>query len=119
MNQLNKLIEQLENTLDSARKMYHNSEQWYSEPEYNDTYEMRLNKCFDDLKAFASRPTCGVEQRKFLDVLGLKGKFSKTNYAVTVGEDDDSLILGSDFYLLDVARNQKDYVDLQKVLKGE
>lgn len=80
MNELNKLIERLESTLDSARKMYHNSEQWYSEPEHNDTYEIRLNKCFDDLRAFASRPTCGKEQRKLLDEVEKGGSQIRFNF---------------------------------------
>jgi len=105
MNELNKLIQQYEteNPDKKAAYRFQNMNHWGG----------------DFVLWLASRPTCGVEQRKFLDVLGLKGKFSKTNYAVTVGEDDDSLILGSDFYLLDVARNQKDYVDLEKVIKRE
>ena len=103
MNELNKLIQQYE-TENPGKK---------AKPQYMTSYDA------DFVEFLASRPTCGKEQRKFLDVLGLKGKFSKTNYAVTVGEDDDSLILGSDFYLLDVARNQKDYVDFEKVIKGK
>ena len=111
MNELNKLIEQYEkeNKLKLAKDSYYCLSADKDIEFYTNDFVLWL----------ASRPTCGVEQRKFLDVLGLKGKFSKTNYAVTVGEDDDSLILGSDFYLLDVARNQKDYVDFEKVIKGK
>ena len=111
MNNLENLVKQYE-TENPGKKAYYS----YRMGQIPD----RPNPRFMDWMAeLASRPTCGVEQRKFLDVLGLKGKFSKTNYAVTVGEDDDSLILGSDFYLLDVARNQKDYVDFEKVIKGK
>lgn len=102
MNELNKLIEQFAKEEDTPAFMIHALIR-----EVEDEKGTWLNKLLDWL---ASRPTCGVEQRKFLD------EVEKLKYEVVLGcdglakelGDDQPIIYGSDFT-----------VNLQKVIKGK
>lgn len=82
MNQLTKLIEQYE-TENPGKK---------AKPQYMTSYDA------DFVEFLASRPTCGKEQRKFLDEVEL----------VIYRSDDTFVVL-----------NQRFKTDLQKVIKGK
>ena len=96
MNELNKLIQQYEteNPDKKAAYRFQNMNHWGG----------------DFVLWLASRPTCGVEQRKFLD------EVEKLKYEVVLGcdglakelGDDQPIIYGSDFS-----------ANLSKVIKGE
>ena len=96
MNELNKLIQQYEteNPDKKAADRFQNMNHWGG----------------DFVLWLASRPTCGVEQRLFLD------EVEKLKYEVVLGcdglakelGDDQPIIYGSDFT-----------VNLQKVIKGK
>jgi len=58
----------------------------------------------------ASRPTCGVEQRKFLDEVEKKFEMPNTDDKTIQHKFGESLIDGYDF---------EDICDLQKVIKGK
>lgn len=91
MNQLNKLIEQYERE-NPGKKAYSNLNN--NTRLYHDEF----------VEWLASRPTCGKEQRKFLD------EVEKLNIKEGIVFDDDasSILYASDFE-----------ADLQKVIKGE
>ena len=96
MNELNKLIQQYEteNPDKKAAYRFQNMNHWGG----------------DFVLWLASRPTCGVEQRLFLD------EIEKLKYEVVLGcdglakelGDDQPIIYGSDFS-----------ANLSKVIKGE
>lgn len=104
MNELNKLIEQYPGDQKEILE-YVKTLSWGQ--------TSRERKLYKFLKYFASRPTCGKEQRKFLD------EVEKLKYEVVLGcdglakelgkvFDDQPIIYGSDFT-----------VNLQKVIKGK
>ena len=70
MNELNKLIQQYE-TENPGKK---------AKPQYMTSYDA------DFVEFLASRPTCGVEQRKFLDEIREKGEWVAGNDARYIGE---------------------------------
>ena len=94
MNQLNKLIEQYE-TENPGKK---------AKPQYMTSYDA------DFVEFFASRPTCGKEQRKFLDEVEKNFEMPNTDDKTIQHKFGESLIDGYDF---------EDICDLQKVVKGE
>lgn len=81
-------------------------EQYEKETEYNAMQEHSIGDVytFRFVEWLASRPTCGVEQRKFLD-------------EIEHGEYYDGDLCYKDGYL--AGDSFPDYIDLAKVVKGE
>ena len=102
MNELNKLIEQYER--ETGEKALIPERLGFHAEHYSNRFIVWA------IAILASRPTCGVEQRKFLD------EVEKLKYEVVLGcdglakelGDDQPIIYGSDFT-----------VNLQKVIKGK
>lgn len=102
MNQLNKLIEQYERENPGESAKYTVTGLMYEEyREWTSGFVLWL----------ASRPTCGVEQRKFLDVIEKDGVIEDGNLGQTmyIGETSMSEISSNDF----------NPISLEKVIKGK
>ena len=97
MNQLNKLIEQYE-TENPGKK---------AKPQYMTSYDA------DFVEFLASRPTCGVEQRKFLDEV--ENRFNVLKYMA----DDSFAGIGYSMSATKLMKEDLQDIDLQKVLEGE
>jgi len=102
MNQLNKLIEQYPGDQKEILE-YVKTLSWGQ--------TSRERKLYKFLKYFASRPTCGKEQRKFLD------EVEKTGILGSVG----GIIIKSksDYKDLIVIEQSEFNADLSKVIKGK
>jgi len=107
MNQLNKLIEHI--FLEEI--LYRGSENavWKSD---QDKFVARLSS------ALASRPTCGKEQRLFLDEVEKRGEFEE------IGDDIQQIIIYDEEAnhddMASVINNVSlEGIDLSKVIKGE
>ena len=94
MNELNKLIQQYE-TENPGKK---------AKPQYMTSYDA------DFVEFLASRPTCGKEQRKFLDEVEKEGEYVDDGRRFGKGIDIGKI---SAIYQFDTK------ADLQKVIKGE
>jgi hypothetical protein len=101
MNELNKLIEQFAKEEDTPAFMIHALIR-----EVEDEKGTWLNKLLDWL---ASRPTCGVEQRKFLD------EVENDEYYI----DERNNIRHKKTGLVAHGVDFEGICDLQKVIKGE
>ena len=96
MTPLNKLIEQYERE--------NPGETAYVNPPMNLDFSSKFTRWL------ASRPTCGKEQRKFLDEVEKNFEMPNTDDKTIQHKFGESLIDGYDF---------EDICDLQKVVKGE
>ena len=101
MNELNKLIEQYPGDQKEILE-YVKTLSWGQ--------TSRERKLYKFLKYFASRPTCGLEQRKFLDEVEKEGEYVDDGRRFGKGIDIGKI---SAIYQFDTK------ADLQKVIKGE
>ena len=105
MNNLENLVKQYE-TKNPGEKAYYS----YRMGQIPD----RPNPRFMDWMAeLASRPTCGVEQRKFLDEV--ENRFNVLKYMA----DDSFAGIGYSMSATKLMKEDLQDIDLQKVLKGE
>ena len=110
MNQLNKLIEQYETENPGKKAVYTDDPPRGGLP--IDYYEE------DFALWLASRPTCGVEQRKFLDEVENSGIIDQYANVKDDGCDQFNIIIGGETTIHDL-----DFYpaikDIKKVIKGE
>ena len=99
MNQLNKLIQQYERE--------NPGETAYVNPPMNLDFSSKFTRWL------ASRPTCGKEQRKFLDEV--ENRFNVLKYMA----DDSFAGIGYSMSATKLMKEDLQDIDLQKVLKGE
>mgnify|MGYP003441333852 FL=1 len=105
MNNLENLVKQYE-TKNPGKKAYYS----YRMGQIPD----RPNPRFMDWMAeLASRPTCGVEQRKFLDEV--ENRFNVLKYMA----DDSFAGIGYSMSATKLMKEDLQDIDLQKVLEGE
>lgn len=103
MNELNKLIEQYERENPGNRARL------------SDPCDGRLNENFAVWMAkLASRPTCGKEQRKFLDEVEKRGKINASKDLGFSDEDTNNIMDMTSFLFQKTFKS-----DLKKVIKGE